>query len=603
MVSSPSTATDSGAQHMRRQPPGQNVWLPILGLAAVASAAVVAGLREVPWASASAPVAATTAAPERFRAPGKGYHGFDDVWRLVRAWSNADPERVRLLDAGTSAGGLAVPALSFGSAPAAAKSAAQTRRSILLVGGLDGRSQSGAEAVLHTAHALLRQLDHLSVDLEVVAIPWASPDGLARVHAGESRSGRDATPVDDDEDGRVDEDGGDDIDGDGLVLEMLLPDPDGQWVRAEDPRFLRPARPGDGPRFRRTVEGRDDDGDGAFNEDGAGGIAMDRQFPSYWTSPGDDGGAGPRPLGAPVAHRLADLVLQRDVVVAFVFQGDHGGVAFPRAIERAQEGAGSDDVHRRIALGFMRSTGRRSETWARPEDKGGRAIDWMNNVLGVTAMEVAVWGPGVCGCDGRPLAELAVDAQRIDHSGHALLRGPALDRTQARWAHWVDDVRGGAGFVDWHPVDLGGGLVGWVGGWEPRTVTDPPEDLLPDALRGIPAYVQNVVAGLPRLSVELLRVERSGELVEIDARITNRGSLPTSMGDTAHARPGDIVVTLDAACDAAILAGDPEVEVGALGGHEISDTLRWVVAAPSGAALRISARSRRGGSTSREVRP
>ena len=602
MVSSPSTSADHGARRVRRWRPACRPWLPVFGLAAVAAAGVVGGLRSVRWTSASAPVGS---APrfERFDAPGKGYHGFDDVWRLVRAWADADPERVRVLDAGVSAGGLAVPALSFGAAPVDGRSASLTRRSVLLLGGLDGRSQSGAEAVLHTAHALLRQLEHLSPDLESVAIPWASPDGLARVHAGGSRSGRDATPVDDDEDGRVDEDGGDDIDGDGLVLEMLIPDPEGPWVRAEDPRFLRPASPGDGPRFRRTIEGHDDDGDGAFNEDGAGGLALDRQFPCYWTSPGDDGSAGPRPLSAPVARGLAGLVLERDVVVAFVFQGDHGGVAFPRAIESAEGAGRSDDVHRRIALGFMRATGRRTATWARPVDDGGRAIDWMNDVLGVTALEVAVWGPGVVGRDGRPMPECADVGLRIDHSGHALVRGPALDRTQTRWAHWVDDVRGGAGFVDWHAVDLGAGRVGWVGGWEPRTVSDPPEDLLPYALRSIPTYVQQVVAGLPRLSVELVRVERSGELVEIDARITNRGNLPTCMGDTAHGAPGEIVVTLDAACDAAILAGDPEVEVAPLGGHEISDTLRWVVAAPPGAALRISARSRRGGSTSRELRP
>lgn len=538
---------------------------------------------------------------DRFAQPSRTYHGYDEVRGLLEGWIAADPERVTAVNAGVSQGGLMVPAVAFTSG--APSDEDTPKRTILLIGALDGHSQSGSEAVLHTAFALLDELDHLPPAIEIIAIPWASPDGLARVHAGGLPSGRNMTPVDDDEDGRFDEDGGDDIDGDGQILEMLVPDPDGLWCQAEDPRFLALAGPGDSPRFRRTIEGRDDDGDGRFNEDAPGGIVLDQQFPLHWTGSGADGSAGRRPLSEDVARRLADLVLERDVAVAFVFQGNHGGVAFPQPFEAAAEGAEVDDVQRRLALAFERATGRAACDGHPVNAHGGRAIDWMHGVLGITAIEVAVWGPCVVGQDGRPIMESGRRTRPIDHSGDVLGRGPALDDEQARWVHWLDDVRGGQGFLEWHPVDIGSGLFGWVGGWEPRTRNDPPEDSLMMAIEGIPRFVQEVVVGMPSLSVELVRVERVGDLVEIDVRITNRGVLPTGLADAVHPDAGAITVRVEAACDAAILAGAPEQVIGALAGREISDTIRWVVAAPAGSTLRVTATAPRAGSASREVRP
>ena len=122
-------------------------------------------------------------------------------------------------------------------------------------------------------------------------LPEAAPDGLDRWFARpRAAGGFNATPVDEDRDGREGEDPPDDLDGDGVITWMLVEDPAGTWILDEDrlPMVADPARglPG---RYRREVEGRDQDGDGLFNEDPPGGVDITANFPhgfTHWTTRG-----------------------------------------------------------------------------------------------------------------------------------------------------------------------------------------------------------------------------------------------------------------------------------------------------------------------------
>jgi hypothetical protein len=124
-------------------------------------------------------------------------------------------------------------------------------------------------------------------------VPAVDPDGAARYFARpQLADGRNERPVDDDLDGAADEDGPDDLNGDGLITSMLLADPQGSWLLTEgDPRLPKEADPAKGEvgQYLNLVEGRDDDGDGLFNEDGPGGTVPGRNFPhafEHWTTDG-----------------------------------------------------------------------------------------------------------------------------------------------------------------------------------------------------------------------------------------------------------------------------------------------------------------------------
>lgn len=517
-----------------------------------------------------------------FVLPGRGYHDHGGVEHLLDRWCAVDRGRVRRLDLGRTKEGRRVPAIEFSGQPFPTD-ARDARGTVLLIGGLDGVSLAGSEAVLRSTHTLLSGLNHLRQDIRFVAIPWGNPDALARTHAAGGTSGGNSSPLDEDGDGAIDEDPGEDLDGDGQILEMLIPSPDGEWCLSGDGRRLLPASSMGGARYHRMPEGRDTDGDGRFNEDGAGGVRLDRQFPVGWTDPGPHGENGAFPLSEPVARRIAELIAGRPIALALDFDGQNGGIRYGRL-----PGSSASDVllADRIDRMFERSTGR-SALNGRVEHQGGSLVDWMGEVLGIPSVQVAVWGPDVIGPDGRP------------RRGPSLSAGPEADGAPSHsgedaWFRWVDDVRGGVGHVTWHPVDAGHGVKALVGGWEPRTRMNPPVDELEACVSEMPSFVVELIEGLPQLEIQVLEIERRGDMVTLGARIANVGEFPTRAG---------LSFGVHAACDASVLAGPLDTPLDALEGGAVSRTVSWVLRVPEGGAIELLLRAGGEDFSVREVRP
>src|SRR5262249_10846177 len=198
---------------------------------------------------ASAPTAAPLPPPQPYQ---PRYHDREQVRALLADWGRARPGiDAHALDLGTTRGQLAIPAIEFGRP---GDLPLERRPCVLLIGALDGVSWSGAEAVLSICANLLGTPDSLPAGVCFTALPWGSPDGLLAYSQGSAKglgtSGGNALPIDDDHDGAIDEDGPDDVDGDGVALWMLIEDPDGPLARGSDARFLVPARAGEAPRYR-----------------------------------------------------------------------------------------------------------------------------------------------------------------------------------------------------------------------------------------------------------------------------------------------------------------------------------------------------------------
>ena len=112
-------------------------------------------------------------------------------------------------------------------------------------GNIHGNEIQGAEAALYLIWYLAENRDRveslrrLTDEKVFYVVPTINPDGRAywfnapnTTHS--SRSGK--SPLDDDRDGQADEDGYDDINGDGQVTQMRRKDPDGRFkVSPEDP--------------------------------------------------------------------------------------------------------------------------------------------------------------------------------------------------------------------------------------------------------------------------------------------------------------------------------------------------------------------------------
>lgn len=141
-----------------------------------------------------------------------------------------------------------------------------------------------------------------------------------------SRGGK--RPVDNDRDGHFDEDPPNDIDGDGELLQMRIADPHGQWKdHPEEPRLMVRVKPGERGQYRMLgQEGIDDDGDGRVNEDGPGGYDPNRDWPSDWRGPAEQYGAGPYPVSLPETRAAVDFLLAHPNIGGFQSFHNTGGM-------------------------------------------------------------------------------------------------------------------------------------------------------------------------------------------------------------------------------------------------------------------------------------
>ena len=564
-----------------------------------------------PQATPAVPAAAEKPPPPAFE---PRYHKLEEIDAFLAALAGSQtPLQVQRFELGKSQQGHAVNGILFGAAGGAELAA---RPTVFLVGGLDGLSYSGCEAVLQACAELFARAGEIPPELAICALPCAAPDALELARTGKG-DGRDLTPVDDDGDGRVDEDGPDDLDKDGQILEMLIEDPEGDWVRSSDPRLLARARPFDTQRYKRVPEGRDDDGDGQYNEDPPGGIALDLAFPVGWDKHESATWLRPLPLSAPLARALADLWLSHRTALVLLFQGEHGEIAFPgspegEATARPALEAGAYDALAGLLAHATNRGSIRARTLAEVHGgaRPGAALEWVHEVVGAIGAEVSLWGPLVeSGANARTVS--LTDA-RLDEPKAQSESGPPPPLESDRlWLHWLDNTRGGIGFTDWHPVELEGGRSALVGGFDPLLRRNPPEKSLGLAVGPSGAFVLECLRALPALELKVLERKRDGEVCTIRARIENKGRLPTALSTSARwagsiaggTRAAQLGLTLVLPPGARLIAGEEHVLLPELGGGGSSRELRWIAQAPANSVFQITLESPFSAPLRREVKP
>jgi len=185
---------------------------------------------------------------------------------------------------------------------------------------IHGNEIQGTEVALYTIWYLLTNYGETELATRLLdervfyVIPSMNPDSRDHfIHKptdpNSPRTG--LIPYDDDRDGVKDEDGPDDLDGDGSYTQMRKKDPNGNYrLHPDDPRIMIPVKPGQkGEYIMLGREGIDNDGDGRINEDPIGGYDMNRNYAYNWQPNYVQRGAGGYPFCWPETKATRDFVL------------------------------------------------------------------------------------------------------------------------------------------------------------------------------------------------------------------------------------------------------------------------------------------------------
>ena len=139
-----------------------------------------------------------------------------------------------------------------------------------------------------------------------------------------------------------------DLDGDGAITTMRVPAAHGTHSASpqDDPRLTveRAAGETGGTYYLLLSEGTDNDGDGEFNEDGVGGIDMNRNFPRTWGLPFQQPGAGPFPLSEPETRATLDFLVAHPNVTGLVHNHTAGGFLYRLPSTNPAEDHEEDDL-------------------------------------------------------------------------------------------------------------------------------------------------------------------------------------------------------------------------------------------------------------------
>ncbi len=145
--------------------------------------------------------------------------------------------------------------------------------------------------------------------------------------AHSSRSG--VEPTDNDQDGLADEDDTDDLNKDGHITQMRIKDPHGRYKPHPDyPEHLmvrvKPGEPGQYSLL--GSEGIDNDQDGRINEDGRGGYDMNRNWAFGWQPNYLQRGAKDYPFSQPETRAVAQFILKHPNMAAGQSYHNTGGM-------------------------------------------------------------------------------------------------------------------------------------------------------------------------------------------------------------------------------------------------------------------------------------
>ncbi len=448
------------------------------------------------------------------------YYTAAETNRMLQDWATRFPELTEVEQIGESL--LGAPLMSI-TITNEATGPASEKPALYVDGGLHSAELTSSSVATHVIAHLLSgygsdpQVTRLLDTRTFYVRPKFNPDGSDLVLDADLALRSSVNPVDQDRDGVADEDPANDLDGDGWITRMRWVDPAGEWYAdPSDSRIMRRVSaemPAGATRYSMGGEGIDDDGDGLRDEDGIGGLDLNRNFPRNWEPQYLQGGAGDFPLSEPETYAAARFIHDHPNITGIVHGHTSGGFMYRLPSASAPSLFPQDDLDLILHLGeeYTRSTGRpvRPSATHPTEHRYGTLISW------------GFWDQGVIGWvpEFSPGPEMWV----TDYDGDGRL-------SEEEELRYNDEELGGRYFSEWTAVDHPELGEVEVGGWHTRFWgQNPPAEHLEEETTPQLPWILWLAEQAPQLAIEVADVRVDGDEVEVEVRVRNDGFAPTSL--------------------------------------------------------------------------
>jgi len=448
------------------------------------------------------------------------YYDFDAVTTLADKITAAYPHLVKKENIGKSFEGrdvfvLKVTDWSTGSD--------LDKPAMYIDGNIHSNEIQGTEVSLYTAWFLTEQfgkiewITQLLKDKAFYIVPSINPDGrqaymYTAKSANSPRSGM--IPTDNDLDGETDEDGPDDLNGDGHITRMRVKDANGQYKSHPDyPEYMVRVKPHEKGEYKLYwSEGFDNDGDGQINEDGHGNFDYDpnRDWGWKWEPKYIQRGARRYPFSIPTSKAVEIFIKAHKNIAGAQSFHNSGGMIL--------RGPGKkNDKYNRGDIRLYDYIGKMGEqilpdykylvVWKDLYEVYGGELDWVYGSQGATTFTNELWTwknmfRGVKGAGNR-------GEQTYKFNKHLLF---------------------GEAFVPWEKVTHPQLGEVEVGGFKKNTGRTAPSFLLEEECHRNMAFTLFHTYHLPQVTIgNMTHKKLASGLYEITVEIVNNRVLPTRL--------------------------------------------------------------------------
>ena len=544
------------------------------------------------------------------------FYRYNELTRLLKAYAKEYPNLFRLQSIGKSFEGRdvwLVTATNFRSGDDADKPA------LWVDANLHATEVTGSAAALYLIHSLAtkykkdanvtRALDTRTFYI----VPRVNPDGAEWALADRPKEVRSVTRpypfVEDHVDGLV---WGEDIDGDGRILQMRIEDPNGAWkAHPDDPRLMIRRDPIEtGGRYYRILpEGllKNYDGVTINLRRPKESLDLNRNFPANWRPENDQRGAGDFPTSESEARNLVEFVMKHKNITGTISFHTMSGVLLRGFSDKPDADQPPEDLwtYEKIGAKGTEITGYPNistfhEFKYYPKQVITGAFDeWTYEHRGVFSWTVEFWSP---------MREAGIEKFKYIewYREH-----PVED--DFKMLKWNDEVLKGRGFVDWHTYNHPQLGKVELGGWDYLHMwTNVPLQFLEKEISPFPDWVVWHALISPKLALYEKNVTPlSADSFRVRLVVQNEGWLSTYVTKKALERKvtRGVIAEIQLPKGAKLISGKEREELGELEGRShknavIDETtegtddrvkVEWVVKGRKGSKVKLTAKHDRGG--------